>query len=364
MEDIDSTRARNSLIYIISGLKEWTKNWKNIPNNLHKGHLLLIQLALQEGVLPPGNLYDLFIWLQKPFRDWGINAYLELFDPDCSLLSKYQGLTEEAEDFLEEQVSVEESEQRVMRQILIYCREKMSASTKEIKENYDEFYRTIRGFVSKPQNAVLPSGEVYDFASSFEEPELFNLVLVLYEEVPRPYDQFAACPNCGWTMKRDHGNYRCTHRTCHNKAELSNLTFMKNQSSDKLLRLTKGIQYFVLVPGMTEQSIYERIRKEGLKAELYPEVDQYDIRVFTASGHLDFDVKEYYAPNRLADYLNQKGAKFEGEQIYIVIPSHVLKVVPAFIERVYSRVSPEISNKIQIIGENQVLSLCKEGDLT
>lgn len=223
MEEAAISQARNSLIYLIKGLKEWNKNCKTIPKDLITGYSILIRLALENGVAPPGNIYDLLVFLQKPLNEWGINSYLDIFDPDCSLLTKYSGLTEEAEDFLEDHRSVEESEQKVMRQILIYCREKMSAGTEEIQKKYDGFYRTIRGFISMPKNAILPSEEVYDFASSFEDQELFNLIMMLYEEVPHPYDQFAICPYCGWTMKRVHGNYRCTHRTCYNKPELSKI---------------------------------------------------------------------------------------------------------------------------------------------
>lgn len=362
MTDNDSALVRDSLLYLIKGLKEWSKDWKTISEELHKGHLLFIQLALKEGNLPPGNLHDLLMHLQKPCRDWGISAYQDLFEVDRPLFSEYRGLTEEAEDFLEEYISVEESEQRVMRQILIYCREKLSHGTEQEKSQYDHWYRTIREFISMPKHALLTAGEVYDFAFSLGEPQLSNLFLALYEEVPRPYDQYAYCPYCGWTLAMVHGSHKCTSRTCHLKGEFGDLKSLKGQTSENLMRLTRGIQRYVLVPGITEHSLYRRIKEDGHDVQLYPEVDEYDLRVFTAFGDIDLDVKEYYSPNRLAEYLNQKGEKFQSKQCYLVIPTHVLKEVPAFIERVRSRLTSDVC-KLQIIRENQVLRLCKEGDL-
>jgi len=67
----ESWGLSTSLIYLIRGSKEWTKDWKTIQNILHKRQLMLIKLALREEVLTSGNFYDLLHLVSKTYQRLG-----------------------------------------------------------------------------------------------------------------------------------------------------------------------------------------------------------------------------------------------------------------------------------------------------
>ncbi|ACL18710.1 conserved hypothetical protein [Desulfitobacterium hafniense DCB-2] len=347
--------AQKSLLNIIQGLRGWSRDWKRIPKEMYLGHLQFSQVALNEGIIPPGNLYDLLAMLQKPCQEWGIPAFEASFDLDASILKKYGGLSYEAEEFLEEHVSVEESEARVMLEILSHCREKVKEAN-----NYQELYSKIREFISSPEHAVLPSGEVYDFAHSLQDKKLSDLFFSLYEPSPLPYEEYYYCPYCGWTLTTQRGKNRCTNRSCHLNGEFRNPVKMPNASRDVLWRLTPGIQRYVLVPGIAELKLYKRLETKKYDVQLYPEIDRYDIRVKLENSIVDIDVKEYYSIRSLADHINANWQKYH-ENSYIVIPGHVLREKPYFIERVANYLSPEAYRHINIIPESKVLSVLERG---
>ncbi|XKK18643.1 hypothetical protein HFP67_20155 [Bacillus sp. CB102A.1] len=65
------TREIKEMIYSIAkGLAQWEKKvWTEIPETLHKGHLLFMKNALQSNT-PPNNVFDLIKLLHEPVEKW------------------------------------------------------------------------------------------------------------------------------------------------------------------------------------------------------------------------------------------------------------------------------------------------------
>ena len=265
------------------------------------------------------------------------------FLQDASLLDKEIGVTIEAEDFLEDLQSPDEYEQSVMKQILIYCRN----LTLESK------YREIRTFLSNPNHAVMPFYKIYEFKSKLNDVNLAQLFHACFEEIDN-VDQYRRCPNCGWTLVWKNGHWRCNKESvCHSLKDFNDLEYFPN-TDQKLFRLTPGIQKYILLPGMSEIRIAEKLRRKVLMVTLYPNINQYDISVEANDKSIFMDVKDYRSPFQIAQYINRNLNNLEDE-VWYVIPDYRVKNSPGYIETVKTLLQNNGNPLLNVVSEKQAI---------
>lgn len=346
---------REMLFCLIEGIKQWEKDFTKVPDNLYKGHMLFMKHKALADSNIPNNLFDLIKTIKKPSYEWGIPQLNSLFSSDAALIEPGYGLTIEADDFIEAYQSLDEADQSIMRKILVFCR----------VQQLDKEYRFIRTFLSKSENAVIDSFSLNQHLHfNLENSELKELVFECYEELPESINNYRKCPHCGWTLQFRDGKWSCNkENVCRFIESFESVSNFPYSESVKVYRMTSGIQRYILLPGIQEITFANRLEKQGYKVETYPEVDMYDIRVETQRDIIDLDIKDYQSASILSDYFNQlpinQLEKYHANS-FIIIPSYRLKISPAFIDLVQSKLDKNVKEYIRIFSENQMMKRLKE----
>lgn len=344
---IDSRRSLYKMLYFLTiGFKKWEKE-KIIPDEVYTGMKLMVYECAKNNKKPPANIQELAKILTLPSKQWGILDVERIFPPDASLLDKEYGVTIEAEDFLENIESTEEYEQSIMKQILITSR----------KKTLDSDYRSIRAFLSNPNHSVITYHKLYDFVyRNVKDAQFQNLVFSCYEEIVN-ITNYRKCPNCGWTLEWRKGNWRCNKEdVCHFVSDVQDVSSFE-MTDEKLMRMTPGIQKYVLLPGMSEQNIAKKLRKKGYTVTMYPNIDEYDIRIELKNQVIMIDVKDYRNPWQLANYLNNLHQSKIDSNVLYVIPDYRVQMISQYQKKVKNYLRNELKKIIKIYSESEIIKL-------
>ena len=185
-----------------------------------------------------------------------------------------------------------------MKEILHYCR----------KYDLDEEYRKVRSIVASPDNAVLTYVRLRSILFSIKDTTLKQLLEKCYEQVPHSVDNYKKCPYCGWTVSFVKGRWRCNkEQICGYFQSFERLEAYGFSKDEMVYRVRPGIQRYVLLIGMIEEKICKRLK--GYNAILYPNIDEFDIRINVNDTIIDLDVKDYRSPKMLANAFNNKDVR-------------------------------------------------------
>ncbi|UOY92510.1 hypothetical protein MUG87_19195 [Ectobacillus sp. JY-23] len=341
------------MLYLIArGIQDWKKNWMHVPDSFYKGHSLFIKHCFLSNNRHPNNLYDFIHLLHRPSAEWGIPALAEVFPNDASFLSEGFGFSIEADDFLEEYENPQEFDQSVMKEILLYCRE----------QGLDEEYRKARSFLSQPENAVLTYYNLVKKLNVFENLKVKEHVFSCYEILANSLGNYRQCPHCGWTLSLIKGQWKCNKEyLCEYFQSNANLKEFSFMESEKVYRLRAGIQRYVLLTGIFEENLYQRLRQYD--AILYPDIDQFDIQVQAGEKAINIDMKDYKSPKTLANVFNNKSnhdlEKYSYD-VYIVIPDYRKQLNSRYVEQFYAHLQQVKHKYIKLMTERQLLRKLKE----
>ncbi|MEC0136457.1 hypothetical protein P4H94_06100 [Paenibacillus macerans] len=342
-------KPSDMLFHLITGIQKWQNNFGVIPDELYKGMLMFIQLSSELNTDPPVDLYHLMQILHKPSQEWGISDLKNDYPEQAPLLDKFVGLVADTDEFLNRFISPQDAEQQHMYDILKYCRDESRSLQAE--------YTMIRSFLSDPEHAVIAARELSQFVDAFQDPDLVNLIRSCYQEVTKDLSNYRKCPHCGWTMEYRNDRWRCNKEdVCHLLVDMEVLEpFLFGKQ--RVFRLTPGIQRFVLLPGMSELRMAERLRKKGYEVDLYPNIDTFDLSV-KQNGHEFFlDVKDFKDPQTLANYFNDQSASYLEkylDQCFIVVPQYRDLLFRDYKKRSQMHLNDTAKQYIRIIMENEV----------
>ncbi|KJD42904.1 hypothetical protein [Paenibacillus terrae] len=348
-------KEQDMLLSLITGFYKWQGNYGKIPDELYKGMLLFIGQTAPSKAQPPVDLFHLLQILHRPSKEWGVPDLKECYPEDAPLLEEYVGLSPQADEFLNLHISPQDAEQQNMYEILMYCKEEGRQLQQE--------YALIRTFLSNPQNSIITSFQLSEFAETFTDLQLTNLIKQCYEEITPIIANFRKCPNCGWTLEYRKDRWRCNKEDiCHLLADFENLSSF-DFGKERVLRQLPGIQRFVLLPGMSELRIAERLIRKGYEVELYPNVDEYDLSVSVNGKRVYLDVKDFRDPRTLANFFNHQTSayleKYKGKCL-IVVPEYRSLLFASYRERSMALLNETAQEYIEMIMENEIeLSLKK-----
>lgn len=333
---------------LISGLKKWEENMKEVPEQLWNGFQLFIQQCSRFDVIPPSNLADFIKRLQMPVKKWGFSEIEQFIPLDARLIDQDIGVSIDAEEFIDSSVVPSEYEQSMIKQILLYCRE----------YDLDDEYRRIRIFLANPKHAVVTRQQLYSFLGDINDKDLAKLFIKCYEEI-QEINRYRKCTHCGWTLHSQQGVWRCNkENVCQRYGSGKEPQTFPDEKAI-YYRLTSGIQRYTLIPGMAENSIANKLENKGYQITMYPEVDLYDILVKNGNRSIKIDVKDYRQPFYLARYIEQKMMESNwNKDVWYVVPQRHIKDTPLYIERVYHHLNDW---HIRILSEQQLLN--KVGEL-
>lgn len=342
-------KTSEMLFYLITGIQQWQNNYGAIPDDLYKGMLMFIQLSSEMNPNPPVDLYHLMQILYKPSQEWRIPDLMKVYPEQAPLLDNFVGLVTDADEFLNRFISPQEAEQQQMYEILKYCREE--------SRRLQEEYTIIRTFLSDPGHAVLTSRERSDFLDRFQDVDLIQLIIACYQEITEEVSNYRKCPHCGWTMEYKHDQWRCNKEdVCRSLADMEALEPF-DFGKQRVFRLIPGIQRFVLLPGMSELRMVERLQKKGYEVDLYPNIDTFDLSVRQGGRQFFLDVKDFKDPQTLANYFNEQSSSYLEkylDQCYIVIPQYRDLMFRNYKKRAEVYLNDTAQRYIRIIMENEL----------
>lgn len=347
--------TRNMLLLLVRGIAAWQNNYSRIPDELYEGMMRFIALSASPHTKPPVDIHQLIRLLHKPSNEWGIPNIQNYYPENAPLLEEFIGLTAEADEFLNMYISPQDAEQQCMFNILKFCRQKGT----ELQQDYVK----IRTFLSNSRNAVLTFYDLSTFAAEFRHAELTELIHQCYEDVTESLVNYRICPHCGWTMEYKKDQWRCNKEDiCHWLADMENLkTF--DFGSNRVKRLRPGIQRYVLLPGISEIRIAERLLRRGYEVELYPNLDEYDLSVRKNDRLIYLDVKDFRDPSTLANFFNSQSASYlekYHEKCYIVVPKYRNDRYPMYVDRSMNRLIEPAKDFIRMITEKELNVMLKE----
>ncbi|WP_369900870.1 hypothetical protein [Bacillus manliponensis] len=346
---------KEMIYFITKGLQDWKKNnWREVPNSLYRGQQLFIKHAVHSGKVP-NNLFDFIKLLHQPMETWGIPSLSAILPDDAPFLVEDFGMSIDIEDFLEEYDSPEEFDQSAMKEILRYCR----------SSNLDEEYRQVRSFVSTPKNAVLTYVQLRTKMFSIKDSELQRLLDKCYEQVPHPIGNYRKCPHCGWTVSFVKGKWMCNkEQICKRFRSFEHLEVYNFAEDEVVYRIRPGIQRYVLLPGMMEEILYKSLK--SYDPILYPNIDEFDIRIHVNGKVINLDMKDYRSPKMLANTFNNKPLReLEKycENAFIIIPNYRLQIDATYKDLICAALNKEVKKFVRVMTERELLKRLKEGNL-
>lgn len=193
------------------------------------------------------------------------------------------------------------------------------------REHGEAEYRVFRRFLI--EHGVVDVDQTLDFLMP-----LGVGFTTLFEPIPL-HDQKAGmiylCPSCWWPMRLDHSQVRCGSQWCLETAGVFEwrhemlisakyATTVEPQPVENTQRLKTALWKFTLIPGLIELRLYKRFVEMGLHPELWPEVDQADIRLLIGDKKIDLDAKVWASTGLLGNHLEM----LDSRETWVIIPDY------------------------------------------
>lgn len=185
----------------------------------------------------------------------------------------------------------------------------------QMRELPADEYVAVRLFIA--EHPMCSLRDIRSFKLRHNSPETAGILSDAYEDIPQ---DCYVCPECGWTMRFAGKRAVCCNSSCSRthptRADLERVS----SSAEK--RLTHGVMRYMCVPARLELEIREKAEKLGCKAELWPNNDEYDVKITLPDGRVwAIDAKTHRNPHNLAADIANDGRFFHveaHERIYVV----------------------------------------------
>ena len=212
-----------------------------------------------------------------------------------------------------------------------------------VRPNGEAEYRLFRRFLV--EHPVATEDKTLDglLAAGLSPPDLYEPIPTscLVPEARNP--SYWPCPRCGWPMAIVEGSVRCASTQCHGAgarfvrtgAMLSALGAFEPPAAQLVagrMRQRRGVWRYTLQPGLVELDLTRRLeRLSGVRVDLWPDRDRYDLCVTRGDRIWAVDVKDWSSAAALADHFRRLGGS--DDPLVVVVPDWRGHQVPILKDR-------------------------------
>ncbi len=267
------------------------------PPPLQRGLNRLALACLQRGRQPPQSLMELLDWCRKPLADWGLDLPDGSIDnAECLLDGQIPTATCEAWARSGEDIEADLSEERLLSDVLNTCR---SAND---PQSYVAFRRLL---IERP---IMDSSTYQMMLADSSLELLINQVRAAYEPAPLSAARngfLETCAGCDNLLLRTRDDrWVCEDDLCRASGHME--PRHRFSVHNNVVWLRRDLRRYIAAPGRAELRLAEQFERLGVKVELWPEFDKYDLRVtFPDAEVWAIDVKDWRNPFLLARHVNR-----------------------------------------------------------
>jgi hypothetical protein len=303
--------------------------------------------CLLRGAVPPLSIADLMTWCRdRPVVDWPLDLPDDLADPDDRLvdpdaLQPTRLCFEWAIDRPDS--ATEQIDRELVHTAIERCRAANSPAS------YIAFRRLL---IERP---VLTRDKAADVALEPAFTPIDGLLTQIYLPAPAGWSRnrrFAACGRCHTLLAptRD-GEWWCENDRCRRQGNAP--LGPEYAEDDGVLLLTRPLRLFVTAPGQSELRLERRLRRLGLKPELWPGFDAYDLRITLPDGRVwAVDVKDWANPALLARHTVPLLDDPPYDEAFVVVPEHRLHR-KNYLDVVRDHLRRDARRRLTVLGERQ-----------
>lgn len=340
------TNIATGLIHLMQRVERGQSLALPYPPPLQRGLNQLSLLCLQRGCQAPTGLPDLIQWCRRPLAQWPLRIEEgALTQHDVLLKGNLPTSTCDAWACENPDVEAELSETQVIKAVLDTCHAQQDQAA------YISFRRLL---IEQPALTQL------EFFEKIRSAELHRLELPLkeaYEPAPLAFvkdGEFLCCPHCqGLLMRTIEDRWHCERERC--RARGGRREGRRLPARDQVLWLRRGLRRFVSTPGQAELRLAHRLEKMGLRVELWPSFDRYDLRVHFPHGSIwGVDVKDWANPFLLARRVKAFPVEPRWDAAFFVFPTERERQRRDYV-RAFSNHCPHLVNGVEAASERQFL---------
>lgn len=289
-------------------LSEAVKNGQSLrlpyPHSLQRGLDRLVLKCLNRCQAVPQGVPELLDWCRRPLSEWPLELPEDAGIADTLLYGQIPTSICEEWAIASADIEAELTQQQLLLNVMQVCQ------SADAPDSYVAFRRLL---IDQP---VLTEQDLLQHCINPALERLEEQIHTAYEPAPDScaVDRyFYCCATCGNLMLRTHqGDLICAEERCRRTGSVKGDRPLPQKQ--RVLWLKRGLRRFIAAPGRAELRLAEKLKTLGLNVELWPNFDQYDLRIEFADGEVwAIDVKDWANPFLLARKVQQQNP---------LIPSH------------------------------------------
>lgn len=269
------------------------------PAPLQRGLNRLVLRCVRHQRQPPQSMMDLLNWCRQPLASWELDLPRGSVTEDETLLDEeLPTATCEAWARSGRDIEADLHEARLLLDVMQVCQRAQDPQA------YTAFRRML---IERP---VLTAFEFQMILNEAQFDLLVEHLRAAYQPAPRSAidnGAWATCAICGNLLLRSSRRHEriCEDEQCRAQGRSAPSRILPLR--DEVVWLRRDLRRYVAAPGRTELRLAARLEGMGLKVELWPAFDQYDLRITFPHGTVwAIDVKDWRNPFLLARHVNRR----------------------------------------------------------
>lgn len=253
----------------------------------------IVLLCLRKGLAPPASVPDMVRWAaERSIGEWPW-ALPDDFDGGAAYLVDTMTRTPTQQCWewrvVARDVTAEQVENQLMREAIAECR------AAKAPESYTAFRRLL---IRQP---VLTAVERAALADDLDLELLHNVIKRCYESAPASYlreGTFAVCARCRCLLVPvGQDRYLCELDRCRRDQHPKVGRIVGARQGGGVYQLIRPMRIFITGPGLAETDLESALNERGLRPEMWPNFDEYDLRITLPRGRVwAVDVKDRSNP--------------------------------------------------------------------
>lgn len=279
----------------------------------------LVLLCLRKGYDPPASVPDMVRWAaERPIGEWPWSLPDD-FDGDATFLVDARTRTP-TQQCLEWRVAArdaaaEQVENELMLGAIAECQ------TASAPESYTAFRKLLIG------RPVLTNAERAALADDLDLEPVRDVIQRCYEPAPASYlrdGAYAVCARCGCLLVPvEPDGYLCELDRCRRDQHPTVGHTIEARRGGGVYQLNRPLRMFITGPGLAETDLESALIDRGLRPEMWPNFDAYDLRITLPRGRVwAVDVKDRANPALLGRSMRPLRPDPPYDEGFLVVPQY------------------------------------------